>query len=754
MPTEPPGRGSLQASQPPPEPEDDMVSKITGEAITAYFDPNLALNDDASFAPPAMPSLEQHDPTVSREALIESSAISPPPEPLSGTSPYSEPCRDIWEPIQKTSNEATVLGSVQEASMASISSDEPMLAIDSDVQLEKGGKRENRRRCTRRRCVVVAFGVLVVAVAGTAAWLGFGGAEDILETMLPPEPEDIERGSRPVNEHGEDGVEELRYIIGLDEEASEQAVMDLTLYLQQQGISYKHLEVLGALDALLTPETVKDLSSGRWTAVDSLERNMKASTNPADAVEGALRIDDIDDDEDMLASSGAPLRLLRFLSEKINVGTIFEPVQSTTSSVASSGRPYHLDNLDFSPNDNTYSSSFCGTGVDIYIVDTGVRRTHSEFQGRVGSAYYGDGSDGNGHGTAMAGAALGQLFGASNCAKVVDVQVLSASGSGTITSVIDGLNWIAANYDPSRPTVVSMSLGGSRSPALDNAVQNLVAMGIPTVVAAGNEGRDACNYSPAGVDEALTIGSIGSTHQVSYFSNTGSCVDLYTFGESIVTASHQSDNGLVSVSGTSPATALAAGVAAQFVNAGFQDSLFIAMVEGTRSANGVEHVLQIPAAPASSTTRGPAPPTSAPATPAPPIAATPAPSAPPTSAPTLAPTPSPTPPPTPAEGVFGDVSRSGRQRVYLSGETIQLKWRQKVQGVLKCTCSTERCNVDLYLMIYKRRRKKWKSVAVSRSRRPNEKLRARLWWPMKASVMFIAWPRRGSASCHLVSKKV
>jgi len=702
--------------------------------------------------------------------LIESTAISSPPEPLSGTSPSPE----IWNEASQDyasspqDKQATVLESVEEfkARVASLSEVEPKVAIESQVQAEQGSKPEGRCRCTRRRCLAAAVGVLIVAAAGGAAWLGFSGTDDIVDAVLPsPESEDIEQGARPVNEHGEDGVEELRYIIGLDEEASEQALIDLTLYLKQESISYKHLEVLGAFDALLTPEAVKDLSSGRWTAVDSLERNMKASTNPADAVEGALPIDVIDDDEEVPAQSGAPLRLLRFLAEKVKVGTIFKPVESTTGA-ASSGQPYHLDNLDFSPNDNDYSSSFCGAGVDIYIVDTGVRRTHSEFQGRVGSAFHGDGSDGNGHGTAMAGAALGQIYGASNCARVIDVQVLSASGSGTLTSVIDGLSWIASNYNPSRPSIVSMSLGGSRSPALDNAVQNLLDMGIPAVVAAGNEGDDACNYSPAGVPDAFTIGSIGSTDQVSYFSNTGSCVDVYTFGESIVAASHQSDDGLVSVSGTSPATALAAGVAAQFLNAGFKDSLFGAMMDGSRSAGVVQHVLQIPAGSVASTT-------SPPATPAPPPPATPAPTPPPTLAPTPVPTPAPTLPPTvaptpapatpapsppptspPAEGVKGDVSRSRRQRVFLAGQAIELVRKEKVQGELKCTCTSRRCNVDLYLMIYRPRRKRWRAIAVSRSRRPNEKLRAKLRRPKKATFMFIAWPRRGSASCHLISKKM
>merc|ERR1719272_450772 len=173
-----------------------------------------------------------------------------------------------------------------------------------------------------------------------------------------------------------------------------------------------------------------------------------------------------------------------------------------------------------------------------------------------------------------------------------------------MSGVIQGLNWVASNRDPSRKSVVSMSLGGSRSPSLDNAVQNLLDMGIPVVVAAGNDGRDACNYSPAGVPGALTIGSIGRTDQVSYFSNTGSCVDLYAPGESIVAASHRSDTGLVSMSGTSPATAIAAGVAAQFINAGVRNSdLFSAMKAATRK--GVVDMLQIPSAPTAAPTARP-----------------------------------------------------------------------------------------------------------------------------------------------------
>ena len=129
----------------------------------------------------------------------------------------------------------------------------------------------------------------------------------LVATQSLPQAEDIEEGTRPVNEHGQDGVEELQYIIGLNEEASEQAVMDLTLFLDQEGISYKRLDLLGALDALLTPKLVKDLSSGRWLAVDSLERNMKASDNPSDAVEGALPLNvEDEDDEEMLLKSLEP----------------------------------------------------------------------------------------------------------------------------------------------------------------------------------------------------------------------------------------------------------------------------------------------------------------------------------------------------------------------------------------------------------------------------------------------------------------
>jgi hypothetical protein len=122
-------------------------------------------------------------------------------------------------------------------------------------------------------------------------------------------------------------------------------------------------------------------------------------------------------------------------------------------------------------------------------------------------------------------------------------------------------------------------------------------------------------------------------------------------------------------------------------------------------------------------------------------------------APTPAPLPTPAPTP-PGSGLSGDVSKSKGNRKTLVGEQMELERKDKVQGTLQCTCTSKKCNVDLHLMIYRSKQQRWRTIAVSRSRTPNEKLRAKLRKPKAASLRFVAWPKRGSASCQLISEKL
>lgn len=226
-----------------------------------------------------------------------------------------------------------------------------------------------------------------------------------------------------------------------------------------------------------------------------------------------------------------------------------------------------LDRIDQSnlPLDNNYHYDFDGTGVTAYVIDTGVRNSHNEFNGRATSGYDfvdndSDATDCNGHGTHVAGTIAGSSYGVAKNANIVGVRVLDCAGSGTNSGVIDGINWVKNNAVA--PAVANMSLGGGASQALDDAVNAAVAAGITFVVAAGNDNRNACNYSPARAADAITVGSTTSTDARSSFSNYGSCLDIYAPGSSITSAWYNSNSATNTISGTSMAAPHVAGVAA------------------------------------------------------------------------------------------------------------------------------------------------------------------------------------------------
>jgi len=209
-----------------------------------------------------------------------------------------------------------------------------------------------------------------------------------------------------------------------------------------------------------------------------------------------------------------------------------------------------------------------GSGVTVYIIDTGIRISHVEFGGR---AKWGtntvdtSNSDGNGHGTHCAGTAVGNTAGMARGASVVAVKVLNAQGSGTNAGVIAGIQWVR-DYAV-KPAVASMSLGGGKSAQTNAAVAGLVASGVTVVVAAGNDNRDACNYSPASEPTAITVASTDSYDYRSTFSNWGTCTDIFAPGSSIVSSVQTSDSAYATFSGTSMACPHVAGVAAIVLSA-------------------------------------------------------------------------------------------------------------------------------------------------------------------------------------------
>jgi subtilisin family serine protease len=225
------------------------------------------------------------------------------------------------------------------------------------------------------------------------------------------------------------------------------------------------------------------------------------------------------------------------------------------------------------PLNSTFTATAQGSGVDTYIVDTGIFASHTEFTGRLAAGFSSIAdsngtNDCNGHGTHVAGTTAGTIYGIAKSATLIPVRVLDCSGSGSNSGVIAGLDWIVAHHISGKAAVVNMSLGGGASTALDTAVQNVINDGIVMVVAAGNSNVDACSTSPARATNALTVGATGqysageSTDSRSSYSNYGPCLDIFAPGSRITSSWIGGSTATNTISGTSMASPHVAGVAA------------------------------------------------------------------------------------------------------------------------------------------------------------------------------------------------
>ncbi|MBT2469240.1 S8 family peptidase [Streptomyces sp. ISL-66] len=223
------------------------------------------------------------------------------------------------------------------------------------------------------------------------------------------------------------------------------------------------------------------------------------------------------------------------------------------------------------PLDNGYTyPDKAGEGVTAYIIDTGVRITHTDLGGRASYGYDAidndnTAQDGHGHGTHVAGTVGGTSYGVAKKAKIVGVRVLDNNGSGTTAQVVAGIDWVTAHAV--KPAVANMSLGGGADSALDTAVRNSIASGITYGVAAGNESTNASTKSPARVAEAITVGATTNTDAKASYSNYGTILDLFAPGSGITSSWGTGDTATNTISGTSMATPHVVGAAALYLAA-------------------------------------------------------------------------------------------------------------------------------------------------------------------------------------------
>jgi subtilisin family serine protease len=233
--------------------------------------------------------------------------------------------------------------------------------------------------------------------------------------------------------------------------------------------------------------------------------------------------------------------------------------------------PWHLDRVDQRdlPLDNSYTADNGGAAVHAYVLDTGVRVTHTDFGGRasVGDDEIGGGVNGldcNGHGTHVAGILGGTTSGVAKGAQLVSVRVLDCTGTGTFSSVIAGVDWVTAHAV--KPAVANMSLSGGAFGPLDDAIDQSIASGVVYAAAAGNSGVDACGASPGRDPQVLTAGATDPSDTRASFSNVGTCVSLFAPGVDVVSDSNASDTAQMVLSGTSMASPVLAGIAAGYLD--------------------------------------------------------------------------------------------------------------------------------------------------------------------------------------------
>lgn len=230
--------------------------------------------------------------------------------------------------------------------------------------------------------------------------------------------------------------------------------------------------------------------------------------------------------------------------------------------------------------DRAYTYSSTGSGITAYIIDSGINYAHQEFNGRASLGYdfvleeepestdpnQSPGEDCNGHGTHVAGTVGGNIYGVAKNVKLVSVRVFGYNGSTSLSMVLAAVEWVTINAV--KPAVVNMSLGGEadlESQTLNIAIENSIKSGVNYVVSAGNSYNNACLFSPANVNNAITVGASDISNNMANYSNYGECLDVFAPGTNILSASYLGNNSTTIKSGTSMASPHVAGVVALYL---------------------------------------------------------------------------------------------------------------------------------------------------------------------------------------------
>ncbi|KAI1435328.1 proteinase T-like protein [Xylaria sp. CBS 124048] len=248
-----------------------------------------------------------------------------------------------------------------------------------------------------------------------------------------------------------------------------------------------------------------------------------------------------------------------------------DSIMRIASYITQSNPPWGLGRISHRSGTNTYIyDDSAGSGTCAYIIDTGIYTAHPEFEGRatfLANFIDNSNTDGNGHGTHVSGTVGSKSYGVAKKTKLYAVKVLDASGSGSTSGVLAGMNFVTGDSqsrDCPNGSVANMSLGSGKSTAVNAAGRAMIAAGVFLAVAAGNNNGDAANMSPASEPDLCTVGASTLTDARASFSNYGTVVDVFAPGQAVL--STWNDGGTNTISGTSMASPHIAGLGAYLLS--------------------------------------------------------------------------------------------------------------------------------------------------------------------------------------------